>query len=299
MTNSTLASFSDELGEITTTGAASVVQVAGARRPASGIVHGTDTIITTARAIGREDGLRVRLPESEPVDADLAGWDPATGIAVLRTRSAMNLTVPSIAETEPRVGQLVLAVARSWSNAVTVSIGNVAVVGGPLRTGRRREITRVVRITAPMHEGFAGGGVFDSSGRLAGIATGSAIRGFGVVIPASIAWAAVSQVLTAGTPRRGFVGLAVQPVELPAAQRSGGRERALLVVGVTSASPADAAGLMVGDVLLDFDGQPTETPDDLLDLLTARAVGQTLVARTLRGGAAREVQVTVAERRRD
>ena len=219
---------------------------------------------------------------------------------MLRTPSAIGVPSPSIAETEPRPGQIVIALARSWSNAVTASAGIVAVVGGPLRTGRRRQISRVIRVTAPMHEGFAGGAVYDASGRLTGLATASAIRGFGVAIPASIAWASAAKILTAGTPRRGFVGLALQAVELAPAQRPDGRERALLVLAVTPGSPADAAGLIVGDVLLDFDGQPTESPDDLLDLLTGNRVGRTVLARTLRGGALREVSIDVVERpRRD
>lgn len=299
MSSLSLPSLSDELADLAAAGGASVVQVLGARRPASGVIHGADTIITTARAIGREDGLRIRAGDSEPAEADLAGWDPATGIAVLRTRAPLKVPAPSFEEKEPRPGQIVLALARSWSNALTVSAGIVAVVGGPLRTGRRRQIPRVIRVTAPMHDGFAGGAVFDASGRLTGIATAAAIRGFGVAIPASIAWASASQILTAGTPRRGFVGLAVQPVELAASQRSDGRERALLVVAVTSGSPAEAAGLIVGDILLDFDGKATESPEDLLDLLIGNRIGQRVAARTLRGGAARDVQITVAERTRD
>ena len=298
MSNLSLASLSNELADLAAAGAPSVVQVRGARRPASGIVHGTDTIITTARAIGREDGLRVRVGDTDSAEADLAGWDPATGIAVLRTRSPLKVPAPSIADSEPRPGQIVLALARSWSHALTVSGGIVAVVGGPLRTGRRRQIARVIRITAPMHDGFAGGAVFDVSGRLTGIATGDAIRGFGVAIPASIGWAAATQILTAGTPRRGFVGLAVQPVELAVSQRPAGRERALLVVAITPGSPAEAAGVIVGDILLEFDGQSTESPEDLLDLLIGNRIGQTVGARTLRGGTARDVQITVAERPR-
>jgi len=298
MSNLTLTAFSDELADRTAAAAASVVQVIGARRPASGVVHGADTIITTARAIGREDGIRVKLPDETVIDAALVGWDPATGLAVLRAPGATSLQPTTIADKEPRTGEIVLAVARSWSNALTASMGNVAVVGGPLRTGRRRQIPRVIRITAPMHEGFAGGAVFDAAGHLTGVATAAVIRGFGVVIPVALAWAGAAGVLTGGTPRRGFVGLAVQAVELPASQRPDGRERALLVVGVTPSSPAEAAGVLVGDVLLDFDGQRTESPDDLLELLTDRRVGQSVTARTLRGGVLRDTQITVAERPR-
>lgn len=299
MSNISLSSLSNELAGLAAAGAASIVQVLGARRPASGVIHGPDTIITTARAIGRDDGLRVRVGDADPAEANLVGWDPATGIALLRATSPLGGAAPSRADTEPRPGEIVLALARSWSNALTVSAGIVAVVGGPLRTGRRRQIPRVIRVTAPMHDGFAGGGVFDASGRLTGIATAAAIRGFGVAIPASIAWASADQILAVGTPRRGFVGVAVQPVALPASQQPGDRTRALLVVGVTAGSPADQAGLIVGDVLLAFDGKVTESPEDLLDLLAGNRVGQSVVAHVLRGGAARDVQVTVAERTRE
>src|SRR4051812_16380351 len=200
MATSTLSSLSRDLADLTATGAGVVVQVAGARRPASGVIHGPDTIVTTARAIGREDGLRVRLPDDAIVDADLAGWDPSTGIAVLRARSPLNLAPPAVASDAASTGEIVLALARSWSNVITASAGVVAVVGGPLRTGRRRQLERVIRITAPLHDGFAGGAVFNASGALLGIATAAHIRGYPVVVPASIAWASAAQLLVAGTP---------------------------------------------------------------------------------------------------
>ncbi len=296
MSNAILTSLSDELAARTAAGARVVVQVAGARRPASGIVHGPDTVVTTARAIGREDGLRVRLPDGTELEADLAGWDPATGLAVLRTRAPLGLEPPALAQQDTRPGELVLALARSWSNVITASSGIVAVVGGPLRTGRRRQIQQVIRVTAPMHEGFAGGAVFNAAGQLIGLATSSQIRGFGVVIPASIAWASASQVLSSGIRRRGFIGVAVQPVALPASQRPEGREHALLVVGITAGSPAEAAGMHVGDLLLELEGKAVTDPDDLLDALSGHEIGGTVSTRMLRGGASQNLTLTVAER---
>jgi S1-C subfamily serine protease len=298
MTTSAFASLSNELADLSAARSQTVVQVLGARRPASGIIHGTDTILTTGRAIGREDGVRVRIGDGDPIGAEMVGWDAATGIAVLRTPSNLGVAAPPISEIEPRTGQFVLALARSWSNALTASAGIVAVVGGPLRTGRRRQIPRVIRITAPMHEGFAGGGLFDASGQLIGITTAAAIRGFGVVIPASIAGASARHTLTTGGAR-GFIGIAVQPIHAPAADKTDGRDRALLVVGVTSGSPAEAAGIIVGDILLDFGGSRIETAEDLLDQLTGNRVGQEVEVKTLHGGAVREVKVVVASRPRE
>lgn len=294
----TLTELSNQLAEFVAGASAAVLQVRGGRRPASGVVHGTDTIITSARALGREDGLGITLPGGETADVDLAGWDPASGLAVLRTRSPLQLQAAQTSVDEPRSGALVVPLARSWSNKITASPGFVATVGGPLRTGRRRHIARVFRITAPVHDGFAGGGVFDASGRLAGITTAAAIRGFAVCIPTSLAWEAAARILTGGTPSRGFLGVGVHPVALPPLQAPDGRERALLITSVSAASPAQAAGLMVGDVLLDFDGQPLRAPDDLLDLLNGRKAGEAVAVRTLRGKTEQTVTVTIAERAR-
>ena len=268
----------------------------GVVRPASGIVHGPDTIITTARAVGREDGLQVRLPDDTTVSAELVGWDPSSSIALLRSQSPIALTAAAPSNDQPRTGEIAIALARSWSNAITASTGVVAVVGGPLRTGRRRQLERVIRITAPLHDGFAGGAVVNASGGLLGIATAAHIRGYAVVIPASIAWAAASQLLVSGTPRRGYIGVAVQPVELPAGQRPEGRERALIVLGVATSGPAEAGGINVGDLILEADGKSTASSDDLLDQLSGKRAGESIVLSTLRGGTVGEARVVIGER---
>jgi serine protease Do len=295
MTN-TLSALSNEFASLVDAVAPSVVQVQGHRRSVSGVVIQNDVVVTMVNAIRREDGLRVRRHDGYTIDVELAGWDPATGIGVLRA-SNLDVTPAPQATDTPRVGSLAIAVARSWSNSVTASAGTIAVIGGPLPTGRRRSIEQVLRTTARMHDGFAGGAFVGPSGGVIGITTASAIRGLGVVIPASIAWRAASDVLKHGRPRRGYLGIAGQAVELGPRHRAGtGCERGLLVVGVNPGGPADDAGLLIGDVLIEVEGQPISSPDDLLDLLTADRVGRTIAARLLRGGAAQEVSLTVAER---
>ena len=274
----------------------SVVQVQGHRRPASGVVYQDNTVLTTTRALGREDGVRVRRPDGDEVDAELIGWDPASSLALLRV-NGLDLRPLTPADESPRVGHLALALARSWSNALTASAGIVSVIGGPLRTGRRRSIAEVLRTTAPMHEGFAGGAFVDVEGRLVGITTASEIRGLGVVIPASIALKTAAAVLEHGSLKRGYLGIAGQPVTLPEAQRQDDEHRtALLVVAVTGGSPAASAGVLVGDVMLAFDGKPVESPEDLLDLLVGDRVGRTVPVRILRGRDSVDLNVTVGER---
>jgi S1-C subfamily serine protease len=295
MPNELLSTFSNALADAVALAAPSVVQVQGGRRPASGLVYGDATVLTTVRNIGREDSLRVRAGDGATFDAELAGWDPTTTLAVLRTPG---LAAPALtpATNEPRVGHLVLAVARSWSNALTASSGIVAVIGGPLRTGRHRAIERVIRTTAPMHSGFGGGALIDTNGSLLGIATATAIRGTGVVIPASIAWRTAASVLEHGRLKRGYLGIAGQPARLSERQRIGDREIALLVVSVTPGGPAAAAGILVGDLILELDGRPVESPEDLFDLLADDRVGKQVALRIHRGGTVVEAPVLIAER---
>jgi len=282
--------LSNSFADAVAAAAPSVVQVHGRRRPASGLVFADGTVVTTMRAVGREDGLRVRTHAGDALEATLAGWDPTTSLAVLKVPGlTAGAFTPSA--TPARVGHLALAVARSWSNAVTASAGVVAVIGGPLPTGRRRAIDQVIRTTAPMHEGFSGGAFLDTDGALIGMTTAASIRGFGVVIPAAIVWKTAARVLEHGGSARGYLGIVGQPVRLPE-QEAG----ALLVTGLAPDGPAARAGVLIGDITLAFDGTPVAAPEDLLDLLTGSRVGHTATLHLLRGGAPTDVQVIIGAR---
>jgi len=295
MTTSALASLSSDLASIVDGLAPSVVQVHGRRRPCSGVAFDTGAVLTTVRALGREDGLRVRRHDGETADGELIGWDPATGLAVVRTGLSLTPATPS--EAEPRVAHIAVAIARSWSNAVTASAGIISVIGGPLPTGRHRSIARVLRTSAPMHEGFAGGAFADTSGRIIGITTASAIRGLQVVIPASIAWTAASEVLKHGRPKRGYLGIAGQPVTIAGRQRdAAGAAEGVLIVGLTPDGPADRAGLVIGDVLVAFDGSPLASTDDLVHLAGGDRIGRAVPVRVVRGTEVKEIAITIAER---
>jgi S1-C subfamily serine protease len=173
----------------------------------------------------------------------------------------------------------------------------VSVIGGPLATSHRRSIERVIRTSAPMHEGFAGGAFLSPDGGLVGVTTAASIRGLGVVIPADIAWASAQAALEGGTRKRGYVGIAAQTVGVTPVQRTAaGSDEALLVVAVKDDSPAAAAGLLVGDLLLSLDGHALASSDELLDLLTGDRVGRAVPLRVLRGGTPLDVAITIAER---
>lgn len=291
-----LTQFSNQLADVVGVAAPSIVQVQGRRRPGTGLVFGDEAVLTTMRAVGREDGLRVRRHDGQVLDAEFAGWDVATTLAVLRV---LGLGSPpaTLAAAAPRVGQLAVAIARSWSNATTASLGLVSVIGGPLRTSRRHAIEEVIRTTAPMHDGFSGGALLDTSGGVIGVTTAAAIRGLGVVIPAPIAWKAAAHVLELGGKGRSYLGVFTQSVQLPEHQRSaGGHDTGALVLGVADNSPAADARLLVGDVVIALGGQPVGAPEDVLDLLARVAPGSAATLTVLRGGVPTDVAVTVRDR---
>jgi len=293
-----LTDISNQFADIVAAATPSVVQVQGRRRPASGVIYASGIVLTTTRAIGREDGIQIRGGSGSAVDAELIGWDPATGLAVLK---AANLDAAPFtpAATTVRVGHLALALARSWSNAITASAGIVSVIGGPLRTGRRRSIDRVFRTTAPMHDGFAGGAFLDTRGGLLGVTTAGAIRGLGVVIPAATAWKAASTILEHGQVKRGYLGIAGQQASIPSHQRgTTGRERALLVLAVTPGAPAAEAGVMVGDMLLSLDDEQLESPEELMDLLQIKGAGHQAKLQLLRAATVVDLVVAIGERPR-
>jgi serine protease DegQ len=296
MVANTLTALSEQIADAVAAVAASVVQVHGRRRPVSGVAYAKNIVLTTARVLGREDGIIIKTADGASASAELVGWDPASGLALLKVED-LGLTPAEVSDATPRVGQIALGVARSWSNGLTASAGIIAIIGGPLRTGRGRSLEQVIRITAPMHDGFSGGAVTDASGRVVGIATAAQIRGLGVVIPAAVAWKTAAHVLAHGAPKTGFLGISGQAVRIPEGQRGdSGRDRGLLIVGVTPDGPAAASGILLGDIVLELDQQPVGSTDDVIELLSGERVGRTLPLRVLRAGAVRDLSVTVGER---
>ena len=97
--------------------------------------------------------------------------------------------------------------------------------------------------------------------------------------------------------KRGYLGIAAQAIGVPDKQRgTSARAEGLLVMGVKPGSPADTAGVLVGDILLALDDHPLTTPEELLDLLVGDRVSRPATLQLIRGQHSLSVTVTVAER---
>jgi S1-C subfamily serine protease len=296
-----LAALSDDLAAAVDTVGRSVVAIHARRRiPASGVVWQPGVIVAAHHTIQRDDDITVALHDGSTGRATLAGRDASTDLAVLRLADGADAPPVAAAEATPRVGQLVLALGRPGTG-VTASLGIVSAVGGEWRTWQGGTIDRFLRLDLGVYDGFSGGPLVEAGGRVLGINTSGLARATALTVPASTVARVVTQLLTRGHVARGWLGIATQPVRLPAAlQRSLGADAdgGLVVVNVEPDSPAERGGVLIGDILLALDGQPVRDPGDVLGALGGDRIGATITLRVARGGRAEQVAVTVGERPR-
>jgi S1-C subfamily serine protease len=284
--------LSDQLADAVDRAARLVVQVHSHRRPTAGVIFDDDLVIAPARAIG-DDVAVVRRADGQTVEGQVLGFAASHGVAVVRVPGLSAGSVQPAAE--PRVGSLAVAVGRTWSGGVMALVTNVAVVGGPLRTGRGSAIDRVIRVGMSPHGAVTGGALVDGAGAWLGVVSGAAIRDTAVVLPATLAVAAARQIVERGGARQGFLGISTMPVKVPEKQGAGAA-RGLLITAVSPGSPADAAGLLVGDVVLAFAGEAVDDPEGLLTLLRGDRIGKPVALTIVRGAERKSVDVTVGER---
>jgi len=280
-------------------GAATVLVNARRRFPASGIAYSTDLVLTADHVVERDDDISVILPDGSEISATIAGRDSGSDLALLRlARPAAATAQP--AEHDARVGQFVLALGRPTNEGIQASLGIVSAIGGPVRTGRGGLLDRYLRTDATPYPGFSGGPLIDSAGRVVGVNTSGLTRGASLAIPVTLAWQVAQALATHGSVRRGFLGVRSQPVAVSAAQQSAlGRQQAtgLLLVGVEENSPAEAGGLLVGDIIVAIGAKPVADPDELLASLVGEVVGKATPVQVLRGGQPTVITVTIGERK--
>lgn len=299
--NGVLAALSNDLASAVERASAATVRVDARRRfPASGIVWSSDGLIVTANHIvERDDDINIGLADGRTLPAKLVGRDPNSDLALLQV-DANDLTPLPRAAQEAKVGNLALAVARPGPSGPMASFGVVSTVGGNWRRrGGGFGLEGFIRADVAMLPGFSGGPLVNPAGELIGLNTSFFGRGGGITIRAAAIDKTVESLKTHGKVRRGFLGIGAQAVRLPAAQVSSlglSEDRGLLIVSVEGGGPAEQAGLMLGDVLINVAGQPVTEVEELQERLSGDLVGTPTPLRILRGGQLQDVTITVGER---
>lgn len=290
-----LRTLSDEIRTLTAQAAPAALALGGRRqRPTTGTVIAPERAVAIHHVL-EDDAPTVHTHDGRTIEAAVIGRDTTRDLALLSVPGLQAAPLPA-APGLPEVGELVLGVWRNWNGRPAASLGVVGAVGGPLRLGRRTTIEQIIRADIGSSRGISGSPLVDAAGRIVGILNAGLARGVPLALPIADVERSVQALAVHGRIRRGFLGVGLQPVVLPQRQAAGAAE-AVLVVAVESGAPADAAGLLVGDVIVRAAGEQVADVDDLHRWLDGDRIGTALALDVVRGGQPVKVEVTVGERR--
>ena len=287
--------MADAMAAVVESAGQSVVQVNGRRRiSASGLVWSAEGVIVTANHVVRTEDVNVALPDGDRLNATLIGRDPAIDLAVLRIDRDGLAASPWSPEEELRVGAMVFALGRPGST-IQASMGILSTLGEDWRLHGGARISHFVRADLVMYPGFSGGPIVDADGRVVGLATSALSRDGGIALTRTTVGPTVAAIMKHGSVRRGYLGVGVQTVQIPPALRSElGQETGVLFNSVTPDSPAERGGLVVGDILVNFNDKPILSPDELAVVLRSDLTGEEAILRIVRGGELQLVTVEVS-----
>ncbi len=257
-------------------------------------------VVTNYHVVRGADQVRLTLTDGTKLGAAAVGSDPPNDLAVVRA-GASGLPYASLGDSSLlKVGQLVIAIGNPLGFQSSVSTGVVSATGRGMRSLDRRLIENVIQHTAPLNPGNSGGPLVDSRGRVVGINTAiiPVAQGIGFAVPSNTVRRVVSQILANGRVRRGYLG--INGAQRPLSRRvvrffDLARESGVEVVSLDKQGPANAAGLLPGDIVVAMNGTPVETVDDLHRLLSEAAVGAIARLDVLRGTERRVVDVALGE----
>lgn len=286
-----LAALSNEIAAAVALAARNVVAVhARPRFSSSGVFWRPGVIVTAEHTIRREEEITVTLPDGTNTAATLAGTDAGTDIAVLKIAAA-NQT-PPITTAAPAPGSLALTIGRSEDSGPNATLGIISASSGEWRTWRGGRLDHYLRLDLTVYPGSDGGAVINMAGETIGIATTALSRIAALAIPAVTLDRVVDEILARGHVVRGYLGVGLQPVELP------DHHKGLIVLSLEPKGPAAQAGVLIGDILVQLGGKSMQDTDDIQLALEGRAMGQSVSLDILRGGESRQIAVTIAERPR-
>jgi S1-C subfamily serine protease len=302
MANSTIETISNEFASAAEKVGSSVVGV-HARRwlPTSGIEWKKGVVVTVHHGVQRDEDIKVLLGGGRVLSAKLAGRDPSTDIAVLRIEEGPSAAPELGDSTSLRLGHLVLALGRTRRGDLVASSGIIGGISGEWRNRRGGSLDQHIRLDLALYPGFSGGPLLNARGEVVGINTRGLGQGRAMTVPVATVNRVVEELLKTGHIIRPYLGIAMQPVEVPENMRSklpAETRIGLLVVHVENGGPAEKAGVLLGDVLFELAERTVEHVDALQDSLATAKIGDVLRIRVIRGGEIKSLSINLGERAR-
>jgi len=299
---SQLVELSNDLAAATEQAAAHVVAVhSEPRGSASGVIWRPGVIVTSEHALRRDEDIRVTLADGRVAQATLVGRDPSTDLAVLKCAEATN-AIASADAGDPatlKPGSLILAVGRTRASGPVAAFGAVSFVAPERKTWTGVSLTPYVRLDVSIQPTAVGGAVIDAAGKIFGVITPRFGRFGSTLTPAATVNNVVDTLLEKGRIPRGYLGVGLQPVRVPEALRQTLKREergAAIVLEIEPDSPANKAGLMIGDIIVSLGGNSVSRLEDIHSKLHGSAIGKPFAIGFVRGGVLQEAEITVAER---
>jgi S1-C subfamily serine protease len=268
----------------------------------SGVVITPDGfLVTSAHVVAQAGTASASFIDGTEYELDMVGADPLSDLAVARARSA-TLEPMQIGDADAlRVGQLVVAIGNPMGFSGSVTSGVVSGLGRSLATadgnGHRRFVEDVIQTDAALNPGNSGGALADWKARLIGVNTAVAGMGLGLAVPINATTQAIlAALMRSGRVRRAYLGIAGGTRALPPPMvQLLGRKAGVEVQEVVSGSPAAAAGLQGGDIIVSVGESAVAKAGDLQRLMVEARIGSKLPLTILRGDHTVTVDVVPAE----
>jgi S1-C subfamily serine protease len=303
---SSLFTLSNNLASIVEQAGSAVVAVnTGKRISPSGIHWRQGIIVTSDESLQNYEDITVTLADGSNVPVTLIGQDSSTDVAVFQIQQntdtpIANISIANIGDaTTLKVGHLVLGLARSKEGDLRTAMGTVSVVTGAWRSMSGGKIDQFIRPDITLYQGFAGGSLVDAEGKVVGMNT-TGRRGTALTIPASTVNRVVEQLVSKGRITRGYLGVGMQPVRLPKNLQTAlnlASSNGVIIINVEPNSPADKAGVLIGDILVTFDNAPVNSVGDvLMQLNSGELAGKTVSVQIVRGGVLIEFTIVIGEK---
>ncbi|MDQ2712017.1 MAG: S1C family serine protease [Acidobacteriota bacterium] len=295
-----LANYSQSLVDLVAKVAHGVVAVkAGAYRTASGVSLSEDLVAVSNHGLRREENVPVQTADGAKGTAKVLGHDASVDVAILKVEGISLKPLRACDPATLKPGMLAAVVGMTTDVGPSASLGMLGAVGPSRRMWRGGSLDQFLRLDANLYPSQFGAAVVDARGDLIGLATPALSRHAAIAVPVSDLRRVSEELAREGRIRHGYLGVGMQPVAIQASvasKLSTDAKSGLILLNVEPDSPAEKAGLQIGDILLELGGKRTSDIDELQASLRGDAIGKSLPALILRGGQVETVAVTVAER---
>ncbi|MDR3513225.1 MAG: Do family serine endopeptidase [Caulobacteraceae bacterium] len=251
-------------------------------------------IVTNNHVVENAEDIKVTLTDGRELPAKIIGRDEDTDLAVIKVQGTGFPFVDFENSAKPRVGDWVLAVGNPYGLNGTATAGIVSAYGRNIGDN----FVDFIQIDAPINRGNSGGPTFDIYGRVIGVnsaifsPSGGSV-GIGFAIPADVADNITKQLIGGGKITRGYLGATIQDVTPEIADSMGmSGKKGALVADLVPGGPAQKAGVMPGDVVVELNGHSVGSATELTRLVASQHPGDTLRLSLLRDGKPKSIEVT-------